>query len=211
METLTMKKIIAIAIVAFIMMAKTTYAQDNATALLDAFSSSYTLEKSGDYTKAAEALKKVYDEKSYELNLRLGWLTYMGGNFTEGCAYYQKAIALMPYGIEARFGYINSAAALGNWDAVITQYQEILKTDPQNTTANYKLGNIYYGKAKYSEALPYFEKVVNLYPFDYDSLLMYAWTSYRLGKLREAKVLFNKALLNRPKDASATEGLGLIK
>ncbi|MEI6851234.1 MAG: tetratricopeptide repeat protein [Bacteroidota bacterium] len=206
-----MKKLIGIAIVAIIMMTKSGFAQDNSAALQEAFSSSYTLEKTGDYAKAADALKKLYDEKSYEINLRLGWLTYMGGKFTDACAYYQKAIELMPYGIEARFGYINPAAAMGNWDAVVTQYLEILKTDPQNTSANYKLGSIYYGKAKYAEALPYFEKIVNLYPFDYDSLLMFAWTNYRLGKLREAKVLFNKALLNRPKDASATEGLGLIK
>jgi len=206
-----MKTLTIFGIVLLLCFSKTGLAQDNSSALQEAFSSSYTIEKSGDYTKAAEALKKMYDEKSYELNLRLGWLTYMAGNFTEACAYYQKAINLMPYGIEARFGYINPAAAMGNWDAVVTQYQEILKTDPQNTTANYRLGNIYYGKAKYSEALPYFEKNVNLYPFDYDSLLMFAWTNYRLGKLREAKVLFNKALLNRPKDASATEGLGLIK
>lgn len=206
-----MKKLIGLAVAILIVIAKSSFAQDNSAAMQEAFSNSYTLEKSGDYTKSTETLKKIYDENSYEINLRLGWLTYMGGNFTESCAYYQKAIKLMPYGIEARFGYINPAAAMGNWDVVISQYMEILKTDPQNTTANYKLGSIYYGKAKYQEALPYFEKVVNLYPFDYDSLLMYAWTSYRLGKLREAKVLFNKALLNRPKDASATEGLGLIK
>jgi tetratricopeptide (TPR) repeat protein len=211
METLKMKTLITLSIVLVMLFAKSSFAQDNSAALQEAFSSSYTLEKAGDYTKAAEALKKVYDEKSYEINLRLGWLIYEGGNFTESAAYYMKAINLMPYGIEARFGYVYPATALGNWDAVISQYQEILKTDPQNTTANYKLGSIYYGKAKYLEALPYFEKVVNLYPFDYDSLLMYAWSSYRLGKLREAKVLFNKALLNRPKDASATEGLGLIK
>jgi len=211
METLKIKSKIALATLLLVLCVTIVRAQDNTAAQQEAFSSSYTLEKSGDYTKAAEALKKVYDEKSYETNLRLGWLTYMGGSFTEACAYYQKAIALMPYGIEARFGYINPAAALGNWDQVITQYNEILKTDPQNTTANYRLGYIYYGKADYNKAFTYFEKNVNLYPFDYDSLIMYAWTNFKLGKLREAKVLFNKALLNRPKDSSALEGLGLIK
>jgi Flp pilus assembly protein TadD len=50
-----------------------------------------------------------------------------------------------------------------------------------------------------------------MYPFDYDNLVLYAWTNYQLGKLREAKVLFNKVLLNKPNDASAKEGLGLIK
>ncbi len=206
-----MKTRIAAIIIVVMLFAQRGMAQDNAATLQEAFSSSYTLEKSGDYTKAIEALRKVYDEKSYELNLRLGWLTYMSGNFTESSAYYQKAIALMPYGIEARFGIVYPASALGNWDQVAAQYLEILKTDPQNTSANYKLGYIYYGKAEYSKALPYFEKNVNLYPFDYDSLLMFAWTNYRLGKLREAKILFNKALLNHPKDASALEGLGLIK
>lgn len=211
METLKMKTKIAFATLLLFLCTSICFAQDNTAAQQEAFSSSYTLEKSGDYTKAIDALKKVYDEKSYEINLRLGWLTYSGGNFTDACAYYQKAINLMPYGIEARFGFVNPAAALGNWEQVMTQYIEILKTDPQNTTANYRLGYIYYGKAEYAKALPYFEKNVNLYPFDYDSLIMYAWTNFKLGKLREAKVLFNKALLNRPKDASATEGLGLIK
>ena len=53
--------------------------------------------------------------------------------------------------------------------------------------------------------------MINLYPFDYDSLLLYARTNYQLGKLREAQVMFNKVLLNKPKDVSALEGLSLIK
>ena len=79
-----------------------------------------------------------------------------------------------------------------------------------NTTANYKLGSIYYGNENYTDALKYFEKVVNLYPFDYSSLLMYAWTNLKLGKTREAKVLFNKVLMNKPGDESATDGLNAI-
>jgi len=53
--------------------------------------------------------------------------------------------------------------------------------------------------------------VINLYPFDYDTMILYAWTNFKLGKLREAQVMFNKVLLNKPKDASAMEGLSLIK
>jgi hypothetical protein len=40
---------------------------------------------------------------------------------------------------------------------------------------------------------------------------MFAWTNLKLGKTREAKILFNKTLLYNPDDASAKEGLGLIK
>jgi tetratricopeptide (TPR) repeat protein len=86
-----------------------------------------------------------------------------------------------------------------------------IKINPYNTTVLYRVGLIYYGKEQYSQAYGYFEKVVNLYPFSYDGLLMFAWTNFKLGKNREAKVLFNKVLLLSPEDASAKEGLGLIK
>jgi tetratricopeptide (TPR) repeat protein len=185
--------------------------QLNLKMIEDAFESSYTLQDKANYTGAVGVLKTVYDENSYEINLRLGWLNYLGGQFTESTAYYQKAMKLKPYAIEARFGFVYPAAALGNWDQVITQYNEILKIDPQNTVANYRMGSIYYGKLDYAAAEKYLEKVINLYPFDYDSNILYAWTNLKLGKNREAQVLFHKVLMMRPKDASAMEGLGFIK
>ena len=179
--------------------------------VVNAFKQSYTYEKSGDFKKAVEELKKVYDENSYEINLRLGWLNYQAGVFTESVAHYQKALNLMPLSEEAKFGLILPKAAIGKWDEVIALYQKILTNSPGNTIACYRLGLIYYGKKDYDLAYKYFEKVVNLYPFDYDGLIMFAWTNYQMGKLREAKVLFNKVLLYSPDDKSATEGLKLIK
>ncbi len=183
----------------------------NYTALHEAFGKSYEFESKGNYSEAISVLKMIYQEDSYEINLRLGWVTYLAGQFTESSAYYQEAIKLKPYSIEAKFGFVYPASALGNWDQVITRYNEILTIDPQNTLVNYRMGSIYYGRKDYAKAEKYLEKVVNLYPFDYDSLVLYAWTNLRLGKMREAQVLFNKALLNRPKDPSALEGLSLIK
>jgi Flp pilus assembly protein TadD len=40
---------------------------------------------------------------------------------------------------------------------------------------------------------------------------MLAWTNFRLTKYKEAKQLFNKVLLLAPNDASALEGIALIK
>lgn len=185
-------------------------AQDNSS-LITAFSTSYSHENNGEYTKAVDVLKKVYVESSYEINLRLGWLTYQSGLFTESIAYYNKAIVLMPLSVEARLGYVLPASSAGNWDQVITRYNEILKLDPNHYTVNYRMGLIYYSRKDYQTAFRYFERIANLYPFDYDAILMLGWTDFQLGKLREAKVLFQKTLLNRPNDSSATEGLGLIK
>lgn len=176
-----------------------------------AFAESYTYENKGEYTKAVNKIKAVYKEDSYEINLRLGWLTYMSGLFNESIAYYEKAIKLMPVSIEARFGVVLPASSMGNWDRVIKAYNKILEIDSENSTANYRMGMIYYGREEYNKSIKYFEKNVNSYPFTYDSLIMYAWCHLKLGKLREAKVLFNKVLMLSPDNESALEGLKLIK
>ena len=183
----------------------------NAQDVKTAFKKSYDLEKEGKYTEAMEIIKTVYDENSYELNLRLGWLAYSAGSFTESIAYYNKSIELMPLSIEAKLGLVYPASAVGNWNQVIDAYNKILMIDQHNATANYKLGYIYYYRKDYEKAYRYFQGLVNNYPFEYNYLLMFAWTNLNLGKSREAKVLFNKVLLISPDDKSALDGLKRIK
>ncbi|MDX9852429.1 MAG: tetratricopeptide repeat protein [Tenuifilaceae bacterium] len=203
-----MKKFIVI-LAAFLILPVILLAQDNSKQIA-AFAESYAKEAAGNYADAAKALKAVYAETSYEINLRLGWLTYLQGQFTESLAYYNRAIELMPYAIEPRLGVAYPASAQGNWDYVVLQYKEILKIDPNQTLTLYRMGLILYERKEYQQAAENFAKVVNLYPFDHDSLLMLAWTSFQLGKTREAKVLFQKVLLYNPNDKSAQEGLSLI-
>jgi len=176
----------------------------------DAFQQSYIQEATGEMVAAVNSLKEVYDERSYEINLRLGWLSYQAGNFSESVAYYNKAIGLMPYAIEPRFGIVYPGAAMGNWTMVMNQYQQILEISPNNSIALHRLGLILYGKEDYEGARRYFERVVNLYPFDYDGLTMLGWAHFKLNNFREAKVLFQKALLHTPGGSSATEGLDLL-
>lgn len=205
-----MKQLFALLLITGYCSLITGFAQDN-DKIATAFKNSYTNETAGEYTKAIQNIKDVYAADNYEINLRLGWLNYSAGLFTESQTYYQTAMTLKPYSLEAKFGYVYPAAALGNWEQVKKQYIDILKIDANNTTALYRLGLIYYGAEEYQKAFANFEKVVNLYPFDYDSLLMLAWSNFKLGKTREAKVLFQKVLWYSPDDASAKEGLGYIK
>lgn len=208
MEILKLKPVI---ITLLITLGSIYLSAQNGKTLQEAFSASYKAESAGEFTRAIEYLRKEYNENSYEINLRLGWLTYNNGSFTESAAYYNKAIQLMPYSIEARLGYAFPASAMGNWDHVLAKYQEILKIDPNHYMTNYRIGLIYYYREDYHTAQTHFEKIANMYPFDYDAIIMFAWTNLRLGKMREASALFNKALLIRPGDASALEGLGMIK
>lgn len=192
------------------LMSVAAYAQNEA-AQQKAFSSSYTLEYNKQYTEAIAALNKVYDENSYEINLRLGWLHYNNKNYTQSQTYYQKAVTLKPYAVEAKLGLVKPLSALESWDKVLQTYEDILKVDEQNYTANYWAGVIKYNRKKYDAASKHFERIVNLYPFDYDGGHMLAWTYLNMGRNNEAKILFNKALLNKPGDASCLEGLSKIK
>ena len=186
------------------------FAQDSKTTQ-SAFSKSYTYEAKYEYEEAIKAVKEVYSEKSYPIHARLGWLYYVNKNYASSINCYQKAHDLMPAAAEPLWGLLSPLIALEKWTEVEKTYLAILKLEPKNATAHYKLGMIYYYRKNYTNAKKYFDIALNLYPLDYNSLLMTAWTHYFLGNMSEAKVLFNRVLLLYPTDSSAIEGLSLIK
>lgn len=171
-----------------------------------AFSGSYSAEAKADYAEAIAPIRAIYTG-TYEQNLRLGWLYFLAKNYTTAAAHYQKAVEQRPYAIEPKLGLIKPLNALGQLDRMLATYESILKIDPQNTQANYWTGVIYLNRKAFAPAARYFERVVNLYPFDYDSNLSLAWAYLNLGKKAEARALYTKALLIRPGDAAATAGL----
>jgi tetratricopeptide (TPR) repeat protein len=184
------------------------YAQDQ---VANAFKQSYALEKAGNFKGAIDQIKAVYQADSYEINLRLGWLSYQASQLKESIDYYNLSVNLKPYAIEPKLGLVLPLSVQGKWTAVEDVYLKILQIDPQNSLVNYRLGLIYYNRRDFEKADPFLEKVVNLYPFDYDGLLLLAWNKFQLKKSREATVLFQKVLLSSPGDASALEGLTLLK
>ena len=203
METLKKITTICFLLIAF---NKGLYAQ-NFPEMQKAFASSITAEAKGNYTDAIQTLNPVYNEKDYACNLRLGWLYYLTQNYTKAENYYRMAVSIKPYSIEAKLGYVKALSMLESWDMVLKQYDDILKIDSQNYTANYWSAVIQYNRKKYDLAAKSLEKLVNLFPFDYDANHMLAWTYFFQGKKNEAKLLFQQALLIRPADPSAADGL----
>ncbi len=59
----------------------------------------------------------------------------------------------------------------------------IIKPDKQNYSANNYSGLISYNQKKYDQALKYFEKVTDSYPFDFDGNHMLALTYLNLTKM----------------------------
>jgi tetratricopeptide (TPR) repeat protein len=196
--------------VLFIVIAVQSFAQESKT-VQAAFSKSFVYESKKLYDDAIKSLKEVYEEKSYPMNIRLGWLYYLDKNYATSITYYQKAADLMPVATEPLWAILNPQTALEKWVDAEKTYLSILKLDPKNSSANFKLGMIYYYRKNFTTAKKYFDVSLNLYPIDYDSMIMSGWNNYFLGNAAEAKILFNKVLLLYPTDTSAKEALGLIK
>ena len=175
-----------------------------------AFAKSYEAEKAGKWEVAISEIKAIYTESCYECNLRLGWLNYSATKYGESVTYYTKATKLMPKGTEALWGLVNPLVATEKWVELETVYKEIIKLDPNNSQAHYYLGTIFYYRKDYTNAKTHFDISLALYPFDYSSMLMSGWNNYFLGKTEEAKTLFQRVLMNNPKDKSALDGLKLI-
>lgn len=168
------------------------------------FSKSYNYESNKDYVKAIESMMSVYNANAYPVNLRLGWLWYLKGDYAKSQIYYKNAIATEPKSVEARLGYVYPAAALENWTDVAATYKEILTIDPENSIANYRMAYIsHYITKDNNAAAAYVGKVLKYYPFDFDANYLSAAIQISLGNIREASNAAMKALQYNPQSKEA--------
>lgn len=172
------------------------------------FENSYKMEASGDYAGAINALTSLYGH-DYHKNSRLGWLYYLDKKYDLSEKHYNIAISSRPKAVEPLLGLCYPLEVLQKTDQLETVYKKILSIDPSNSKINYALGNIYYYRKNFTLAEKYFDKGLEMYPYNYYFTLMSAWTKYFLGKKTEAKNLFNTVLIISPDDSSAKEGLRL--
>ncbi len=184
-------------------------AQEISDRQVSAFENSYTFETAKEYDKAIAALKAVgiYNEKSYEINLRLGWLYYEKADYTNSEVYYKLATIQSPNSVEALLGYIYPTSAAQNWDAVFKSYEKILSIEPTHTIANYRIALMYYYRKEYANAEKHLKKVLDHYPFDFDCLLLLAQTKVAAGKMAEAKTYYLKAQLYSPANEEIKKAL----
>lgn len=181
---------------------------------ISAFNNSITEALKGNYQKAIEVLLNVYkdNENDYLFNLRLGYLYYLQKKYDKSIEYYKKAITItQEKSIEPYLGLTLPLSGKENWDEVAKTYQKILSLDPNNYTANLRLGQIYFNRKEYSKAETLLKKVYNFYPGDYEANLYLGWTYFYLNRKSEAKFHFINTLMISENDKSASEGLKLVK
>ncbi len=167
----------------------------------ETFSKSYAYENTREYNKAIQVLSTL-PESSYSVQLRLGWLHYLNADYIKSKSHYKKAISINKSSIEARLGLIYPLTAISSWDEIIKVYNEILEIDINHTTSHYQLAYIYYVRKMYTQAGAHLKKVLELYPFDYNSNALLGSVYVKQGKIKEAKFHYTRAMEYNPLDTS---------
>ena len=178
------------------------------------FNLSLTYEQNGDYASAVNEMNALHDAApdNYLVNLRLGWLEYLSGDYGKSVTYYRRASDLThEQSVEALLGLRLPLAAQSDWAAVESTYRNILQLDPEHYEANLRLGQIYLNRADFARAKPYFDRVLRRYPADYEANLSGAWNDYSLNDIASSRAKFETVLLISPADTSAIRGLDLLK
>lgn len=144
----------------------------------------------GMYTEAGEVLEIYIDQASEEGNASsplayyyLGWFAQQrGGNPEKALAYYQKAAALNP------------AFCFPNKIEEVTILQSAIAQNPADGQAHYLLGNLWYDKRQYAEAVAAWETAIRLAPALATSYRNLSLAYYnKSGRKAEALALLEKA------------------
>ena len=224
-----MKKFAALSVTAILIIVgffATDIVSQQKNDLTKAFNSSITLEKEGKIKEAIAVLEPFVEanKTNYLLNLRLGYLYYSDTAWAKSVSHYDAALKAKPNSVEALLGLRLPYFAQQQYAKTEEIYNRIIKIDPNNKEANLRLGQIYYYKGLpkfeqgFAKAKPdwdrskaYLDKVLMMYPSDYEANLAYGYTMYALGFNDKARESFNTVLMISEKDSLALKGLGLIK
>ena len=80
-----------------------------------AFNTSIEEETNKNYDRAMQAMLGAYSETSYEVNMRLGWLSYVNNKIDESIKYYKKASLIKPTSTEALWGLASPLSIKQKW------------------------------------------------------------------------------------------------
>ena len=78
-------------------------------------------------------------------------------------------------------------------------WTDVLKKSPNHSLANYWMGNAYRDKKNIPKAIEYYEKTIQLVPWQADPYYQLGVIYSRMGKKQEAKKYLKKAIDANPK------------
>jgi len=179
----------------------------------ESYYKSYNYEKMGDYTDAIKSLSEVYSAypKSYTVNLRLGYLSFISGYYANAIANYDLAISALPDAIEPKLGKMLVLMTKTKYEEATTLAYQILKLDHMNYLANLRLAYILRIQEKYTLAEKINLKLLTVYPTDVTFLTEYGALQYAQSNWDKAEAIFQDVLVLDPENVDSRAFLELLK
>lgn len=171
------------------------------------YQKSYNYEKMNNFIDAVKSLSDVYSKykDTYTVNLRLGWLYYLSGDYANSIFHYDKAMKVQPYYIEAKIGYLLPLLMQKKYSEVEDTCYKILKVDYYNYLTNVRLSYVLRMQKKYDLAEKVSNKMLYLYPTDVTFLNELALAKYYDNKKNDAIVIFKSVLILDPENVIAKQ------
>jgi tetratricopeptide (TPR) repeat protein len=174
-----------------------------------AYRASYQLEASGDFAGALATLAPLSaaGDDSYFLLARLAWLRYLTGDFTAAELGYRRAIAARPQAVEPKVGLTLALLAGGNWKALDLACRDALTSSPTDPGLRSRLASAQYNLGRFPDAAVLYRKLIDDYPATLDYQTGYGWALLRMGKRKQADIVFRSVLAVSPDNVNAQQGL----
>lgn len=171
---------------------------------------SYDYERSQDYENAIRALGPVYDEypSGYTVNLRMGWLFYLNGNYANAIAHYEVAESTAPFALEPKLGHLLPLMAQERWDEVERVAYQVVSVDHYSYYGNLRLGIALRMRGKLEPALQVILKMSTAYPTDTLYLQELARLAVARGDTEEAIARYTDVQILDPENQEARAYLG---
>ena len=172
-------------------------------AIREAYHGSYRYEKAQSYQDAIKAITPVLTAypQGYTVNLRLGWLYYLSGNYANAKACYQAAMKAAPMSVEAKLGYTLPLLAQERFGEVEAVTRQILRLDASNYYAHLRLAYALRMQQKPDQAEEALSGVLQMFPTDVG--LLTEWGLIKVAKHLPAERIFNDVLTLDPENVVA--------
>ncbi|MBL0172114.1 MAG: tetratricopeptide repeat protein [Gemmatimonadaceae bacterium] len=185
-------------------------AQAQGTRAPSLYRESYALEAKREYPAALAKVReaKQAGSNAYFANLRMGWLSYLAGDYVASAASYADAVTAEPKAIEPKLGRTLPLLAAGNWRELERACREVLSLDAQNVSALSRLAIAQYNSGNFADAAASYRKLIDAYPSDLDFKTGLGWALLKQGRTGDARPLFEAVLAVSPDNLNALKGLG---
>ncbi|MFA7543297.1 MAG: tetratricopeptide repeat protein [Candidatus Cloacimonadaceae bacterium] len=131
---------------------------------------SYLQESKGNYELALQSMQRLKAKEPSDAfyQIRIAWLEYLLGQYDASLESYLAALQLKEH-LDARIGVINCLLALGRYQELLGKVDTLLVAHPENQILLAKGAYAAYLAKDYRKAAEYYQKIIDISPWDMES------------------------------------------